>query len=294
NDVVLNLSSDSAGMPTVIRDNRTEVNLSGSHILNWTNLSLSPLGVYCTPVAGGDYDNENHLSQIRSAVSSAVSPTVMIENDTVIYRKYQAGDAYYFWLVNVHSFEEYERGWDWFTYRGGNSNTTAQQAVISYFTNRSIYNGSITTNVSVLVPTGMTVVDVINRSTLTASWNGNWSMFDVEIPRLAGKLIALYPAAPYSVNISFPTSISLGYQGTLRADIFDSTGSTIRAAFPLYLELLDPAGMNHSYTKYTSTNTTGSYESAIIIGANDPVGSWTLRITELSTNKQNSVSFAVS
>ncbi|MEK6899745.1 MAG: hypothetical protein AABX05_01345, partial [Nanoarchaeota archaeon] len=291
-DVVDKLSAlPAAASPVIILDKDTEVSFTGSNV---QNMDLSLVDVDCTGASyAGDYGRIDHLDQISSAIGMAASPEILISDETVIYRKYAAGDAKYLWLVNVHSHDEYVALFDWMTYHGGYSNQTALAGIKTYLQSRGVYDGKIRSTISLLnIPGNAVVVDVMDGKILSSSVDQGWTSFDVDIDRLAGKLVAIYPALPSRVVIEAPQNMVAGQKYSIKAAVSDGANN-IASSFPLYVELIDPSGKKHAYSQFSATDGQGKYELPITLGTNAAKGVWVARITELSTNIMSAVRFTV-
>jgi hypothetical protein len=198
-----------------------------------------------------------------------------------------------------------EEGWEWLIVDSGEKYTVKKRdelniynqgnvyAAKKFLRNSGVYGSTTSAQVELKTSGNYVVVNVFDGDVLSASYNNRWMTFNVKIPRLQGRLIALYPAAPNSVQIDAP-NVPAGEEVVLSATILDASNTPIQAVFPIQVELLDPNGEVHTYSRYTATDATGSYSLPVLIGENAPKGTWILKVAELSTNIQNSATFVVS
>ncbi len=288
-DILSGLSAPASTTP-IILDKDTEVSFIGDNV---HKINFNLVNVGCTGASyAGDYDKIEHLNEISSAIEAVVPPDVLVSNETVIFRKYSAGNAKYLWLVNVHSYDEYLKLFNWMTYQGGYSNQAALTEIKNYLQGRGVYTSKMQSTVSLPNLGNAVIVDVMDGKVLGSSVNDGWTTFKVDIDRLAGKLIAVYPALPSRVAIEVPQNVIAGQKYVIKTTVTDGTNA-IASSFPLSIELIDPSGKKHAYSQFSATNGQGTYELPITLGTNAVKGVWVLRVTELSTKIMSSVRFTV-
>ncbi|MBU0470514.1 MAG: carbohydrate binding domain-containing protein, partial [Nanoarchaeota archaeon] len=297
NDVAQKLMSGTTGSK-IILDKHSAVLLSGNYVQQLNNLEFVTNGYYgACAGTDPDYGKPDRLAAIRTEIDKIVPPTVIIDKDTVVSRKYSGGTSQYLWLVDVHTKDEYINLYQ-FTLtansHGGFANLSNNQLTLmkAYLQNQGIYTSNTKVKVKVKTTTAVKVVDVLNGKVIPSTFANEWTSFQTEIGRLKGKLIAFYPVLPTAVLIDAPTSITSGTSAFLKASIFAGR-NRISSPFPIYVELFDPNGKQHAYTRYAATDAQGEYQLPILIGTNAPKGIWKVQVTELSTGIKNSKTFNV-
>jgi hypothetical protein len=224
-DVIDVLTRD-AGGPLVVLDGDTEVPLVGNRVRT-LNLNLVEGGCAANP----DYGKPDRLNQIRTKMAEFVNPDVQVDSETMIYRKFTSGDATYLWLVNVHSRDEYVSLFEKMQ-QGGYSDAKVLSQMVSYLNDRGVYGGMQSAHVGFRTASPVVALDVIGGKTLPISSLNGWTTFDVSLPRLAGTLIALYPAVPSALQVEIPDRLLGGQPARLKIQV-TSVGGPIKAAFPL-------------------------------------------------------------
>ncbi len=282
NDVVSELAKTGT---KIILDKNSEVPLSGSQV---QKVNFNFVEGNCA--ANPDYGIPDRLAAMRTELNKIVPPTVVLDKDTVIYRKYSGGTSQYLWLVDVHTRDEYIRLFDFVQQRQGYDKPEVLAEMNKYLQQQGIYSSSTPVNVKVQTVAPVVVVDVLGGKVISSTFENGWTTFQTEIARLKGKLIAFYPVLPTSVQIEAPSSVTRGVSAVLKASIL-AGGNKLLSPFPIYVELLDPNGKQHPYTRYAATTTQGEYQLPIMIGTNAPKGTWKIRVTELSTGVHNSIGF---
>ena len=144
-----------------------------------------------------------------------------------------AGNAQYLWLVDVHSFDEYKALFDMmievsFRYDLLNSpSSNALQEGIDYLTAKGIYGGKTHIVLKINTPIKVVVADVLEGKILPSTYDGGWTVLEVDINRLEGKLLALYPVAPTAISIALPQTVTAGKEAVLSTSVLSA--STILA-----------------------------------------------------------------
>ena len=271
------------------------------------------------------------IAHIKTAVHQVLAegyvPDVTIDQDTVIYRKFEAGGVEYLWLVNVHNEAEINYlnnfvtpsnvAYDVPVLEACLSNTAGADACPALDDLWHWDTGAPTVCPSCVLPDylpvygpggakcdectqpayveikdnmGLSVVDVLSGQVLSATNDGTKTGFHVEIPRLQGKLIALYPSLPSTLNVTAPDQILNGEPQSISIEVNSSLGSV--PVVPLQIRLIRPDETEHPYSQYNVTED-GVLELELILGAHAQPGTWTLQVTELSTQLEVTKSIEV-
>ena len=219
-----------------------------------------------------------------------------------MYRNFKAGEARYIWLIDVNTREEHADLYG-LVVEAPNDNVLfptedfvadpEQAQKMRDYVNQHIHGRKASATVRVRDPREMTVVDLFEGKRLSAKRvQGEWLAFDVEMDRLGGRLIALYPSDPKAVRAAV-NDVTAGNEVVLSAGVNSGGGAPIKAVFPLQVELTDPNGTAHPWSRFTATNDNGTFEDSVVIGKNAPKGQWTFKVVELSTGLEKSRMFNV-
>jgi len=139
--------------------------------------------------------------------------------------------------------------------------------------------------------TGRVAYDLMTGNRLALSPKQGRVTFDVTIQ--PGGWVA-YVLPPDEIEgIAVEASAKNG-QMDVRARVVGRTAKPLPAALPLKVEFLDPARNSTSYETFTSTDETGVWSGTFKLGRlTDKAGRWTVRATELLTDKSAQASVAV-
>ena len=101
-----------------------------------------------------------------------------------------------------------------------------------------------------------------------------------------GGVWALYPERPFTLRLELPQAVSRrGEDLTCRVTVTNEAGRPAAGSHLLRLVLVEPDGQERPDLGGTRATTNGVLEVAQPLGVNEPVGRWTLTVTDLLTRR---------
>jgi len=105
-------------------------------------------------------------------------------------------------------------------------------------------------------------------------------------------LLALYPAAPDTVEIQCPETCSTGDEVKVHVRVL-ANGKPMPAHLPLSIQVSDPDGRaNHEYSHFALAQE-GKHDFRLRFALNDVPGIWCVNAKELSTGLEDSLELRV-
>jgi hypothetical protein len=122
--------------------------------------------------------------------------------------------------------------------------------------------------------------DAIEKTPIVARFKDGVAEFEVMLPAARGKLVAVLPERVGRVEIATPRGCERGQPYPISVRVLGASGKPIRGALPVRVEITDPLGRPNEYSRYASADT-DPWVLTFRPAANDPSGSWKVRVTEL-------------
>ena len=103
-------------------------------------------------------------------------------------------------------------------------------------------------------------------------------------------------AAPESLGrpqVSIPDSGAASGAVEVRVQARYASGRTVSGVVPLRFDVFAPDAALNDYSRFTATEADGSWATSFPIAANEPAGTWSVRVTELIGGSTSVASFEV-
>ncbi len=110
------------------------------------------------------------------------------------------------------------------------------------------------------------------------------------LPAAEGKLYAVLPELGPVLAVLPPASFEPGRPSPITGTVKFPSGKAPRGAYPLWIEVTDPSGVNREFTR-AITAKDGAFSLPFVPAVNDPAGTWKVEVTDLVTRKKVSATF---
>lgn len=116
------------------------------------------------------------------------------------------------------------------------------------------------------------------------------SPISTTLPAAEGKLFAVLPEGDPAVVVTAPRTLEPGKPSSITGTVRLGSGKAPRGAYPLWVEVTDPTGVNREFTRAVAARD-GAFSVPFTPAINDPSGTWTIEVTDLITRKKASATF---
>lgn len=130
------------------------------------------------------------------------------------------------------------------------------------------FEKGVVLDTNVTLPSGGVAMDAITGQTVKSG--------RMTLPAAEGRLIALMPE---------PTTITVTAGANIAGTVKFASGKSVRGAFPLRVEVVEPDGTLNKEFSRSITAKDGTFSLAFPAAVNDPKGAWKVRVTDLVTRK---------
>jgi len=134
--------------------------------------------------------------------------------------------------------------------------------------------------------------DLLNHQPIAAKATPTGLALDVALGPGDGRVFMVTQQALAAVRVTAPSQVKLGGQAKVDVRVVDAAGKPLTAVVPVQVEILDAQGQPAELSGYYGARD-GVLSVTLEIAANDPVGQWTVRATELASGRQSERKFAV-
>lgn len=128
------------------------------------------------------------------------------------------------------------------------------------------------------------VYDLVAHQRVQARHSGNELSVDLDLGPTEGKLLMVTDHAIDNVQLKTSDTAARGQSLKATVRVADAAGNAINAVVPVKVELLSPAGDAAELSGYYGA-ADGTCDVTFDIAPNDQPGQWTLKVTELASNK---------
>ena len=132
--------------------------------------------------------------------------------------------------------------------------------------------------------------DLLARKPLATQATGTGYCFRVDLDELGGEIVALYPVRPARLDVSVPSSTTRGHACQVTIAVQDEAGRNLPGLQPLHVVVTDPKGNPTEYTGYYCAES-GRMQITVMPAINDEVGSWQVRIEDLTAGMTAEAAF---
>jgi len=227
------------------------------------------------------YGDLQQIAKVKNVIESYIQPWAQSDNPRLLLRHFQAGGVDYLWVVHLMSHEQDAA-------RIPDPGHTAETAPPPDppELEQQKFRGNIS------VPLGnFAVYDVLAGRPVTGIRDGQRLRLPVSTALWQGALLAFYPRAPQSLRIEAPARAN-GAMASIKVSVL-SGKKPVAAVLPLEITVVDPDGaVNLEYSRAALT-TQGTYTFRLPLAANDLSGTWQVKVRELSSGLEQSVSIKV-
>ncbi|MBI2193138.1 MAG: PQQ-binding-like beta-propeller repeat protein [Planctomycetes bacterium] len=208
------------------------------------------------------------VAKLNRILESAAPPFVSAPSSRVLTSTMRHGDARYVFVVN-----------DEIPYWTEATHFGAQQFTLPIKTRVTVRDAE------------STVYSVLERKAVDGERTGEGRVLDVDLEFSGVQIYALLPRPIGSLQLTASGSVSPGQAIRVAAQVLDSAGQALRAAVPLELRLVDPAG-RVVHEIYRTTRIEG-YSESLPIGWDAVPGDWRLEARETFAGHRAAVEVAV-
>ena len=129
------------------------------------------------------------------------------------------------------------------------------------------------------------VYDLVSQKVVATQSEPGGLRFDADFGPGEGAVFMVTDRPIEGVRVSGPRRVARGAQVNLSVRVVDDSRDAIRAVVPTRVEVLDTEGRACEYSGYYGARD-GLLALNLDIAQNDPVGQWTVRVTELASGRQ--------
>ena len=234
-----------------------------------------------------DYFHPDRISVVKDALEAFVKPWADSPSSDLVIRRFEGDGVTYLWLVNIHTQDEYlflrERRVTMTDGFPTEPRAKRRADVKEFLTERGVYTNRFSTTVS--VPDGnYQVYDLVNQKWLETETMGNRTEFTVDMERLGGTLIALYPSRVTKVNIVAPESLPRGELATVEVELMGGERHVV-GLYPVEVEIHTPEGLSLEGSG-TYVVEKGQLTLQLSPAHNHIPGNWKVKVTEWTGGHQ--------
>ncbi len=136
------------------------------------------------------------------------------------------------------------------------------------------------------------VYDLVASRQVPTRFDSDGLAWQVELGPGEGRVFLVSPREIGNVQLAVPSEVPLGGKLSVEIRIVDSEGKDLPVVVPLYVEILDTVGKQAERTGYYATSQ-GKLSVGYEVAPNDLIGTWTVRVRELASGKEQKVQFMV-
>ena len=224
---------------------------------NLSNLSLA------------DYANRQETAGLRTALEAQLTPVASCDTPGVVIRRCEAASTSYLWVIDTHSQKEFQDV-------RKNRLDAAAESRLGYGAQPLSVHLSVASDARL-------AFDVFGGRELPATRNGGRLEVTLELPKWEGMLIALVRDLPGEPLLNLPESVHRGHELSLACIARDRQGLPFSGLLPLELKVTGPDGQEDREYARRLLARNGRVAHALTFADNDPLGIWTLEVTETLT-----------
>jgi len=134
--------------------------------------------------------------------------------------------------------------------------------------------------------------DLVKQERLDLKQTAEVLTVPVELGELGGTIVALGPAEIARVTVAAPKRMMRNHRYALRIRLVDARRDTGRTDTPLRVVIKNPGGKKTEYSRYGCASN-GNYVFDLLPALNDPLGVWTMEVTDLTAGRSVTQRFEV-
>ena len=241
------------------------------------------------------YGKADIIRTIREALRPYMDITWDSPDYTTVVRPMRSADgSRYLYVVDTDDHEEFQFYADnvMWPAKQGRDATASEAEQQAFFEAHGMNSFEKPTTLRVrfpadALPEDAVLVDVFAGRVLKAESLGNgWRQVTVDAVRYGGTLLALRDASEVGVTLTAPSQVQRGEKVSWSAALRDARrGRALGGVWPLEIELRRPDGEVSRELDGTRATDGGAFEGTLRIGVNAPAGEWTLRVTDLASDR---------
>ncbi len=245
-------------------------------------LPFPPEGAHVSTPGIHDYGNPERIKLIQTALSPYIRPAFACDDIKIVATSFTIDGVPYRWFVNAQDGKEYIFCRERMGAGHPGANTPEKIKELKDWEQAEMAKGPYTGTVVVSELPGVPYDLVAGKPVPVRKTTAGYA-FDLAMERFGGSLLAFYPEAITAVTLKAPARTRPMREVTAVVEVRGKK-APILGAVPLEITLLDPRGKESPISGVRAT-TAGRFAFHWTPASNDLTGTWTLKVTELASDK---------
>jgi len=244
---------------------------------------VPPEGAHLSTPGINDYGHPERIRLIAGELSKFVKPLFLSDDIRLVGHTFEIDKVPYIWFVNAHTGKEYQLLHAWHGAGVPGAGTPEKVAELKEWEKKEMAKGDFSAEAAFDRLPGVPY-DLLRGKRLKVTEKNGRQCIRAAMERFGGTLIAFYPEPIKQVRIRAPQRAPRMEEVIFKISVEGASGP-IPGAVPLKVSLIEPSGDEY-ITSGSFATENGVFNFRWRPAANAPTGTWTLKVTELASEKK--------